>query len=249
MTRLNQIIAIEKGAKDEAERTAAFAYHQLQKPEPLAGISKVYTSTVENGDEQPPQGIRVQYTVEEALRASAAKTARYLDLLGTKEASDQRAAADVVVDNTVFLKAVPVLFLLGLERQLNEELVEARKLPTLSPEHEWDPYDARGVSVSKPFTTKSGKKVPRNHVKAAATDKFPAQVETYFEDTIVGTWETRHFSGAASVARKQQIIERLVKLIAAVQQAREEANTTEVIDFKVGDKVFGYIYGTDGART
>jgi hypothetical protein len=246
VTRLSQIIAVEKGAKDEAERTTAFAYHQLQKPEPLTGISKEYTATDEQGEVQPSSGIRVEYTVEEALKSAAAKTARYLDLLGTKERSDQQATADVMVDGEVFLKDVPVLFLLGLERQLNEELVQARKLPTLSPAHEWSPYDSRGVWVSKPITTKSTKKIRKYNVMAPATDRHPAQIDPVDEDHIVGTWETKHFSGATSVSRKQQICERLVTLIAAVQQAREEANTKNVTDYKVGDKVFGYIYGDAG---
>jgi hypothetical protein len=246
VTRLSQIIAIEKDTRTRAEQTAAFAYHQLQKPEPLTGISKAYTASDAEGEQQPSQGTRVQYTVEMALRSAASVTARYLDLLGTKERTDQTAVADVVIDGQVFIKDVPVLFLLGLERQLGEELVQARKLPTLSAEHEWTPFDSRGVSVTASITTKSTKKIPRNHVKAPATDKHPAQVEVYFEDTVVGTWDTRHFSGAITESRKQDIIERLTKLISAVKQAREEANTTAVTDFKVGDKVFGYIYG-DGA--
>lgn len=249
MTRISQIIAVEKDAKDEAERTAAFFYHQLQKPEPLEGITKTYQSTIEGGDAQPSQGTRVQFTVEESLKAVAVKTARYLDLLGTKEAADQKATADVMVDGFPLLQDVPVLFLLGLERQLNDELVQVRKLPTLSLEHDWAPYDDRGVSVTPAVTTKSTKKLPRNHVKAAATDKHPAQVEVYYEDTIVGTWETKYFSGAISVARKQQISDRLVKLIGAVKQAREEANTSAVDDYKVGDKVFSYIYGGTVAAT
>lgn len=247
MARLSQIIAIQKDNKTRAEQAAAFAYHQLQRknPDPLVGMTKVYTPTDENGAQQPSVESRVQYTVEEALRDVSAKTARYLDLLAARERTDQTATANVVIGDKVFLKDVPVLLLLGLERQLDEELVQARKLPTLSPEHNWNPYDNRGVSVSAPIITKSTSKIPRNHVKAPATDKHPAQVEVYFEDTIVGNWETKHYSGAVSVGRKQDIIERLVKLQEAVKQAREEANTTTVTDFKIGDKIFGYIYGAE----
>jgi hypothetical protein len=243
VTRLSQIIAIESDQKTRAEQAAAFAYHQLQKPEPLTGISKKYEPRDADGEKLPSASNRVQYTVEVALRDATSKTARYLDLLGTKERTDQKAVADIVVDDKVFIKDVPVLFLLGLERQLKEELVQARKLPTLSPEYEWAAYDSSGVYViDPPIMTTRSKKVRKYNTVAPATDKHPAQMDPVDEDIIVGDWETKHFSGATTVTRKQEIIERLVKLIAAVQQAREEANTTEVVDFKVGDKILGYVY-------
>lgn len=249
MARLSQIIAIEKDAKTRAEQAAATAYHQLQKPEPLTGISKVYTARDTDGEQLPPQGTPVQYTVEQALSNISKATARYLDLLGAKERTDQDARADVVVDGKVFIAGAPVTLLLALERQLNEELVQARRLPTLSLEHEWAPYDSHGRHITKAIETVRSKKLPRNHVKAPATDKHPAQVEVYFEDVTVGTWATKHLSGAIPVARKQDILDRLVKLIEAVKQAREEANTVQVTDFKVGEKVFGYLYGTGNGAT
>jgi hypothetical protein len=250
VTRLSQIIAVEKDQKTRTEQAAAFAYHQLQKSEPLTGITKKYTARDADGEGLASQSNRVQYSAEVALRDVAAKTARYLDLLGTKEATDQKATADVVLDDgTVFLKGVPVLFLLGLERQLDEELVQARKLPTLSPEYTWVPYDAsQGVSViDPPIMTTRSKKVRKYNMMAPATDRHPAQIDPVDEDVIVGDWETKHYSGCLPVERKQEIIDRLFKLIAAVKQAREEANTTTVVDFKVGDKVFGYIYGSNAA--
>lgn len=249
MTRLSQIIAIEKDNKTRAEQIAFTAYKQLEKSEPLTGITKTYKPRDEDGERQAAVENRVQVTVEEKLRDISTVTARYLDLVGTKERTDQEATADVVVDEAVFIAGAPVTFLLALERQLNEEMVQARKLPTLSLEHEWRPYDEHGRYVSAPIETTRSKKVPRNHVKWEGNEKQPAQVEVYFEDTVVGDWTTRHFSGAIPVARKQQIIDRLTKLIEAVKQAREEANTAQVTDFKAGAKIFGYIYGTSNGAS
>lgn len=243
MTRLSQIIAIEKDNKTRAEKLSFTAYKHLEKPEPLTGISRHYEPRDAEGERLATQESRVQNTVEQTLRDISAFTGRYLDLVGAKERTDQDARADVTVDGQVFIPQAPVTFLLALERQLAEELVQASKLPTLSLEHEWDPYDAHGVYVSKPIVTTRSKKIPRNHVKAAATDKHPAQVDVYFEDTVVGDWTTRHLSGAIPAPRKRYIIDQITKLIEAVKQAREEANTTEVVDFKYGSKVFSYIYG------
>lgn len=246
MARLSQIIAIKKDAQTKAERVTATIYHQLQKPEPLTGITKTYSPRDENGEALPSQGNRVQYTVEEGLTEITAATSRYLDILAAQEATDQVAKANIVVDGQDFLTDVPVTLLLALERQLAEEMVQVRKLPTLSPEFEWH-FDAdQGIHATTPVRTVRSKKVPRNHVKAQATDKHAEQVEVFFEDVVVGDYTTRNFSGAIPVSRKKEILNRLEKLIEAVKQAREEANTTTAVDLKIGDKIFGYLYGTAG---
>ena len=92
------------------------------------------------------------------------------------------------------------------------------------------------------------KKVPRNHVKAEATEKHPAQVEVYYEDVPIGYWTTVKFSGALPARRVNELLERVEKLQQAVKFAREEANGTEVTDQRVGDAVFGYLFGCRAAR-
>jgi hypothetical protein len=87
------------------------------------------------------------------------------------------------------------------------------------------------------------KKIPRNHVKAEATDKHPAQVEVYYEDVVVGTWRTIKFSGALPASRVNELLNRVEKLQEAVKFAREEANNMEVTEQKVGAKVFQYLFG------
>jgi hypothetical protein len=44
-------------------------------------------------------------------------------------------------------------------------------------------------------------------------------------------------------ARVRALIERVTKLQDAVKFAREEANVTDVTDRKVGDAIFGYLFG------
>lgn len=87
------------------------------------------------------------------------------------------------------------------------------------------------------------KKVPRNHVKAEATDKHPAQVEVYYEDIAVGYWTTVKFSGALPAKRVNELLDRVEKLQRAVKFAREEANGSEVTDQRVGDVVLRYLFG------
>ena len=85
--------------------------------------------------------------------------------------------------------------------------------------------------------------MPRNHVKAEATEKHPAQVEVYYEDIAVVYWTTVKFSGALPAKRINEILDRVVALQNAVKFAREEANNTDAVDQQVGAAVFGYLFG------
>jgi hypothetical protein len=89
--------------------------------------------------------------------------------------------------------------------------------------------------------TNRTKKVPRVLVKYEATDKHPAQVETWFEDIPVGVWNTVHLSGAVPAARQRELLARVADLAEAVKIAREEANMAEVTDQHVGGAIFAYL--------
>ena len=91
--------------------------------------------------------------------------------------------------------------------------------------------DATGIWETPERQTTRSKKVLRNHVKAPATDKHPAQVDVYQEDTIVGTWNTRNMSGAMRLSDIRVLQERLERLRDAVKYAREQANSVEVQPF------------------
>lgn len=117
-----------------------------------------------------------------------------------------------------------------------------RKLPALDPAQSWEYNAAADAYATPPVQTTKTKKVYRNHVKAEATEKHPAQVDVYTEDVIIGYWRTTNYSGALPAARIKQLIERVEALLAAVKMAREEANAIEVEDVKVGKKVFAYLF-------
>jgi hypothetical protein len=116
-------------------------------------------------------------------------------------------------------------------------------IPVLDPAEEWNFDDATRAYRTRTIQTTRTKKVPRNHVKAPATDKHPAQVEMYFEDVIVGTWETVKFSGAITAQRRNELIERVVKVRDAVKFAREAANSIEVEHRRIGKALFDYLLG------
>ncbi len=243
MTKLNQIVAVEKGVKSSSQSELTAQYQTLQKPALLAGLSRTYQPKDEEGEVLPPESTRVQVKVDEVLDRTAEVMTRLFDVTATKEWANTAARADVVVDGQTLLSDVPITYLLFLEKRLVDIHTLVTKLPLLDTADAWE-YDASADCWrTEPTRTVRTKKVPRNHVKAEATEHHPAQVEMYFEDVPVGTWTTVKFSGALPAQRVNELKARVERLQDAVRFARETANEAEVTDRKVGDTVFGYLFG------
>ena len=244
VAKLNQIIAVEKGVKSKSFQELTEAHHAVQKPTLLSGLSRVYQPKDEEGEQLPPESTKVQIKSEEILRDTAATLTRLFDVTATKDWANCHAKADVTVDGQVLLRDVPVTYLLFLEKQLTDLNTFMKKLPVLDAAESWT-FDASADCYrTDAVRTIRTRKLPRNHVKAEATDKHPAQVEVYHEDIVVGYWKTVKFSGALPAARVRELLERVEKLQKAVKMAREEANGVAVEPVKSGDKVFGYLFGS-----
>jgi hypothetical protein len=241
--KLNQVIAAEKSVKGRAQARFTEAYHQLQKLALLTGITKSYAVRDEDGEQLPPEKTLVQVRVPEVLNAVQGALTEMFDLVATKDRTNCKAKADVVVDGRVLLAGMPVATLLFLEKQLVDLRTVVGKIPVLDAAEVWHFDRAVDAWATQPVQTIRTKKVPRNHVKAPATDKHPAQVEVYFEDTPVGTWSTTRFSGAMPASRVRELLDRIDTLATAVKFAREEANSIEVMEEKIGAPVFGYLFG------
>ncbi|MFF4246519.1 hypothetical protein ACFYY2_18910 [Streptomyces sp. NPDC001822] len=243
MTKLNQIIAVEKGVKSKSLQDTTAAHHKVQKTALLAGISRTYQPKNEEGEQLPPESSRVQVKAEDALREMSVSLTRLFDVTATKDWANCTARADVSVDGRVIVPEVPVSYLLFLEKQLTDLHTFVKKLPVLDASESWSLDPSTDWWKTDPVRTIRTKKVPRNHVKAEATEKHPAQVDVYYEDVPIGYWTTVKFSGALPARRVNELLERVEKLQQAVKFAREEANGAEVTDRRVGDAVFGYLFG------
>jgi hypothetical protein len=242
MARLNQIIAVEKGVKSRSFQELTEAHQVLQKPALLAGISRTYRPKDEEGEQLPPESTRVQVKAEAVLRQTAEILTRLFDVTATKDWTNCTARADVVLDGQVLLKDVPVSYLLFLEKQLVDLHTFVKKLPTLDASETWVFDQSADCWATEPVQTVKTKKLPRNHVKAEATEKHPAQVEVYYEDVTVGYWRTIKFSGALPARRVNELLNRVERLQQAVKFAREEANNAEAQEQKVGEKIFQYLF-------
>jgi hypothetical protein len=242
-TKLNQILAVEKGVKNSTYAETSKFYKTLQKKEPLSGIARNYTPKDDDGDQLPSESTKLQVRAEDVLDEVRREMVKLFDVTFAKDATNTRARADVVVDGTTLVADVPVTYLLFLEKQLGDLAAIIKAIPVLDPTEEWHYDAAQDAFATEPIKTTRTKKVPRNHVKAEATEKHPAQVEMYFEDVIVGTWSTVRYSGAVSQARVNRLREKVEKLSKAVKYAREQANQTEVVEVAVGKAIFDYLLG------
>lgn len=242
MTKLNQLLAVESGAKTGAFEAVTKAHQNLQKGNLLSGISRTYRPLDDEGERLPGESTRVQVTADQVISEVSQRLVRLFDLTATKDDANCRARADVEVNGKVLLSQVPATTLLFLEKQLVDLHTFVKKLPVLDPAEHWTFDTAQACWVTDPAETVRTKKVLRNHVKAEATDKHPAQVEVYTEDVGVGRWHTIKFSGAMPQSRINQLLFRVEELQRAVKHAREEANGTEVTDKHIGATVFSYLF-------
>jgi hypothetical protein len=242
MTKLSQIIAVEKGVKSDATRRVTDAHRDVQKQPLLSGISRTYRPRDDEGDALPPESTRVQIKAEEVLASVGGILTRLFDVTLTKDSANCSASADVKADGAVLLPAVPVTYLLFLEKQLTDLHTFVAKLPLLDPAEEWSEDQASGCWKTNPALTVRSKKIPRNHDVSPATKEHPAQVQVYMEDVPAGDWTTVKFSGSMPATRVRQILDRVEELQRAVKFAREEANSTEITDQKAGDLIFGYLF-------
>lgn len=239
MTKLHQLLAAQQGVKTRAQQALTAFYHKVQKPEPFSGISRVYEPKDDEGEQLPGEYNRVQLEADALLGEVLNALVPMYNIVGSVDRSNQVAAASIVVDGQVILADVPVATLLWLQKQLTDLRTVLGAVPTLNPQYVWE-RNSDGVWTSPVVKTSRTKKIPRNHVKAPATEKHPAQVEVYHEDTIVGTWHTKVLSGGMPATEVARLKDRLEKLIDAVKDARAVANSVDAQKFDIG-RVLSYL--------
>jgi hypothetical protein len=240
--KLNQTIAIEKSVKSRALQDLTETHHSLQKAALLAGISRTYRPKDEEGEQFPPEATKVQIKAEETIRKTTEMLTKLFDVVATKDWANCQARADIVVDGQKLLPDVPATYLIFLEKQLLELHTFIKKLPILDAAETWTFDQSADCWATEAILTGKTKKIPRNHVKAEATEHHPAQVEVYYEDVTIGYWRTIKFSGALPAKRVNELLVRVEKLQEAVKFAREEANNLEVEEVKTGEAILGYLF-------
>ena len=170
--------------------------------------------------------------------------AEYFDVVYQKDMTNQKAVADIVVDDVVLATSVPSTFLLGMEKKINtlRELYTA--IPTLAPGIKWIRAESEGdgifQSANEVEQFKTKKDIDFKEV-SPATKEHKAQVVQYETTVNVGKYVTTKTSGMFTPLEKANRISKLDKLLKAIKQARNRANATEVVQGSIGKSLLDYI--------
>lgn len=242
MPKLHQILAVANGKKTQTQQVITRLNHELQQIASFQGLARVYRPIDDNGEQLPPESKRVQRKVDGLIDVAMKQWTLLFDSVATIDSGNTQATADVIVDGQKLLEYVPVTTLLFLEKQLLDIASFVTKIPTLDPAYDWTWDDAANCYAATPVETTRTKKIPKAHVLYEATDKHPAQVETYTEDIVVGYWKKIDFSSAVPEKERAILLKRVQSLRESVVTAREAANSREVTQKQMGKRVFDYLF-------
>lgn len=246
---LGQVVAIEHDVRKATARRLTEAHHALQARQLLEGISREYQPRFDEGEQLPPEGVRVQVTVGEMIEATQAALVELFDIVAARDFTNgpagtdgDLAVADVRVGDTVLVPGAPVPYLLWLDKQLDDLQTFTNKLPTHDPSTTWELEEPRGVYKSAPVMTARQVNQPKSFIAVAETDKHPAQYQIINEPVMVGTWTTIRYTGSIPVSQKARMQQRIASLRKAVSSALVEANRAEAVQPRVGAAIMNYIF-------
>ncbi len=247
-TKLHEILAIETDR--DAAATAVLGETLVtftKKPEHFIGKHSIYKSLVEgdtDGEEESSK--EIVDTVLGKLRHCFSVVNKAVDVTATKDATNQSAAAEIIINGTKLTEALPATTLLMLENRIKRWLDLLLQIPTLAPGRQWELDADKGPNIyidKSPEARFRTKKVIQHKILVEPTQHHPAQVEKWSEDVRVGKITDTSWSSMMSPAEKSQIITRATELLAAVKQARQRANTQEIEQVSVAKTLTDYILG------
>ena len=241
--KLNQVLAIESGVKTSVNSKISALHHKSTKDALYSGLEKTYRALDDNGAMLPPESQKIQLRSSAVIAEARSTWGELFDITYAKDKANCEAKADVKVGDTVLLDAVPVTYLLFLEKQLQNILTFVSKLPVLDAAEKWT-WDPNFEAYStEPVETHRSQKISKPVVLYEATPDHPAQVKEAYEDNIVGYWKRIKYSAALSVEDRSVFESRAKELLQAVKVARAEANaTTNAKREAIGVTLFGYIF-------
>lgn len=253
MGKLHELLAVEQDLRGQASKMLAETASVFGKPDFFKGSVFSFTPFDEaDAHLAEEKHEELVTTVPDRLAYTFRAIAKYWDAVAQKDATNQLAMADVVLDGEVLVKSVPSTTLLGLESKLVELRTAIQSMPTLDAKTAWERVDNIRQNMFKTKhptvgwrTQKSTKPVILYEAVVKDGVGIPANVVQVTEDVRVGRTETVGFSGAVTPATASAILSRLDRLIVAVKEARQRANNTEVQSISIGESLLKYVAGTD----
>ena len=215
-----------------------------KKADHFIGQFRKFEMFVEDGINYPEEHKSIDTTVQDKLDHMKKTEIRYFDAILQKEATNQNAGADLIIDGVTIATALPATFLLGMETRLKHLRTAYESIPTLQPGIEWKLDPAVGTNIyktAKPVEKIKTETVVEPVVLYEATKEHPAQVKEASKVKDIGKYSTTVWSGMITPAEKSVLLGKIDKLIRSFKKARQRANTTEVVNRTIGKELFNFI--------
>jgi hypothetical protein len=244
-TKLHELLAVEKTKSSAANKLIEETIGKFKKEQFFTGYIKTLAMLADSPEnratEEASKEVReLPTTVQETLAYLFGFWNDSEDVIYAKNVTNQRAVADLLYNDKVLVKDVPVDELLGLEVRLETLRRMFEHMPTLDASKAWvandSGRDGEHEATNKEVTSKTEKTMTAV-VLYDATDKHPAQIERVTADKVVGTFTRTLYSGAATSKQKANIMATVDALLIEAKQARMRANMTEASTDKIGSKI------------
>ena len=241
--RLSQVLAVEKAAKQKANDVGAQVHKTLQKPDTFFGMRREFFP-IDDADEslkKPPENKVVQASVNDLLYEFFGAQAHLCNVTLTKDLGNTKAFANIDLGGKAPV-ALPVTFLIWLEKQVNDLRTLFLAIPVLGTDRGWN-RTAQDADLweSDTSTTQAHKKVKKVITLAPPTDKHAAQTALVDEEVFAGVWKTTYQARAIEPKKKQALIAKAEELLRKIKEAREEANAISVEEQDFGRALLDFL--------
>lgn len=248
--KLHELLAVEVDLDTTVKKVMTEAVATFtKKQEHFLGYRKslrMFDEHRKQEEEAATESKALVTTVDDKLDYVYKSVSKYWDAILQKEATNQTAVADLVVDGHVLVENAPATWLLGMESRLKVLRSVYEAIPTWSPGTDWIPAADQGKGIYKaaePVKADKTEKTIAYKVLVPATEHHPAQIEKWVDNPKVGIFTTHKWISSWSPAQKSEAMDRVDTLIRAVKRARQRANGTPVVKVHAAKKIVDYLQG------
>lgn len=249
MSELHEILAVEQSLAKTSDKLCSESKRTLAKPTLFQGVIRdltMFDQAMKHENTHEEQELTT--TVDENLEYIFPHIKSYWDCVLMKDATNQIAKADIVINDVVLAENVPATFLLGMESKLASFRKVLEDIPTLAPGIKWtsDP-DAKKGAFKTEVPTESFKteKQIEFRIVTEPTQYHPAEIRELHKNANVGKYITQGWSGTLTPANKADKLNRLDTLLHAVKRARQRANKADIVKRELAMDLINYIYSGD----
>lgn len=233
MGKLHELLAVEETVVSASEKMLSETADKFTKSSEfftgsIRTLERLNANPEDKAIEAAARKVKeLPTTVKATLSYVSPIVEKALNTKLQKHATNQVAVADIVLDDAVLMRKVPVDFLLDLEKAIPRYRQIYAAMPTIDPSRKWE-KEREGVWKSQAADAVQGEKQLYAVVLHPGDEHHPAQVKEASKEVIVGVFKQTDFSGAATSQQKADALSLCDRLLAAVKAARMRANSVEI---------------------